>query len=148
MKRNVAVAIALATLCGACSSSAYDTLASPASATATGTGTETFSSFLSVGGQSVHTFPVVQTGSIAVTVTVVTPAAVVGVGVGTPNTSGAGCNLTSAIEASAAIVDPITGATTPQLTVPADVGRYCVQVFDSGQLGGVGRTFQVTIAHS
>jgi len=63
-----------------------------------------------------------------------------------PNASG-GCGLTSSLDASAAIADPTTGATTPQLTIPAVVGTYCAKVYDSGQLGGIGRTFTVTITH-
>ena len=80
-------------------------------------------------------------------VTAVTPATVVGLGVGVPNSTGSGCALTNSLEASAAIADATTGATTPQLTIAAAVGTYCAEVYDSGQLGGIGRTFSVTIAH-
>ena len=87
-----------------------------------------------------------KAGTIAVTLTVVTPATVVGLGVGEPN-AGGGCNLTNSLDASAAIADATTGATTPQLTIPAVVGTYCTKVYDSGQLESIGRTFTVTIAH-
>jgi hypothetical protein len=141
MRRRFA-ALVVASFCAGCSS----TLTEPATTT-TGTGTDTFTSFLAIGGSSVHTFPVTQAGTIAVTLTVVTPAGVVGLGVGVPDASGPGCNLTSSLDASAAVADATTGLTTPQLTIPASVaGTYCVKVFDSGQLSDVGRTFTVTIA--
>jgi len=142
MTPGVAALLVLASLCAACSGTDIAT----APTNPAGTGTETFSSFLAIGGSSVHTFTVAQAGNIDVTLTVVTPAAVVGLGVGVPNASG-GCGLTSSLDASAAIADPTTGATMPQLTIPAVVGTYCAKVYDSGQLGGIGRTFTVTITH-
>jgi hypothetical protein len=142
MTARVAAMLVLGSLCAGCSGANLET----APTTPAGTGTETFTSFLAVGGSSVHGFPVAQAGNIDVTLTVVTPAAVVGLGVGVPN-AGGGCNLTNSLEASAAIADATTGATTPQLTIPAAVGTYCAEVYDSGQLGGIGRTFTVTISH-
>jgi hypothetical protein len=142
MTTRLAALLVIASLCAACSGTDLET----APTTPAGTGTETFSSFLAIGGKSVHTFPVAQAGTIDVTLTVVTPAAVVGMGVGVPNASG-GCGLTNSLDASAAIADPTTGATTPQMTIPAAVGTYCAEVYDSGQLGGIGRTFTVTITH-
>jgi hypothetical protein len=137
--------LVLVSLCAGCSGSALDTLASPAGA---GTpGTETFASFLALGGTSIHTFSFTQAGNIALTLTVVTPAGVVGMGIGVPVATGSGCTLTNALDASAAVVDPTNGTTTAQLTIPAVAGTYCAEVYDSGQLGGIGRTFSVTIAH-
>jgi hypothetical protein len=144
MRARVAAMLVFVPLCAGCSSSALNTTAPTTTA---GTGTETFASFLAIGGSSVHTFPVTQAGTIAVTLTVVTPAGVVGLGVGVPNASGPGCNITNSLDASAAVADATTGATTPQLTIPAVVGTYCAKVYDSGQLGSIGRTFTVTIAH-
>jgi hypothetical protein len=143
MRRRIAAFI-LASFCAGCSGS----LTEPPTTT-TGTGTDTFTSFLAIGGSSIHTFPVTQAGTIAVTLTVVTPAGVVGLGVGVPDASGSGCNLTSSLDASAAVADATTGATTPQMTIPVSVVRtYCVKVYDSGQLSDIGRTFTVTISHS
>jgi hypothetical protein len=145
MRGHAAAILVFVSLCAGCSGSAIDTTAPTTTA---GTGTDTFASFLAIGGSSVHTFPVTQAGTVAVTLTVVTPAGVVGLAVGVPNASGTGCSRTNSLDASAAVADATTGATTPQLTIPAVVGTYCVEVYDSGQLGGVGRTFSVTIAHS
>jgi len=142
MTTRAGAMLVLASLCAGCSGTNLET----APTTPSGTGTETFASFLAIGGKSVHTFPVAKAGNIDVTLTVVTPAAVVGMGVGVPDASG-GCGLTNSLDASAAIADPTTGATTPQLTIPAAVGTYCAEVYDSGQLGGIGRTFTVTITH-
>jgi hypothetical protein len=108
----------------------------------------TFASFVSLGGTSVHAFTVTQAGTITLTLMSVTPAGVVGLGVGIPNASGSGCTLTSSVETGAAVPDPATSATPPQLTIPAVPGNYCAEVYDSGQLGDVGRSFSVTIVHS
>ena len=142
MTTRVAAMLVLASLCAACSGTDLET----APTTPAGTGTETFSSFLAIGGSSVHTFPVAQAGNIDVTLTIVTPDAVIGLGIGVPNASG-GCGLTNSLDTSAAIADPTTGATTPQMTIPAVVGTYCAEVYDNGHLGGIGRTFTVTITH-
>ena len=141
MRVHAAALLVIVSLCAGCSGTDIPT----APTTTAGTGTETFPSFLAIGGWSSHTFPVTQAGTIAVTLTVVTPAGVVGLGVGVPNAGG--CSLTNSLDASAAIADATTGATTPQLTIPAVVGTYCVKVYDSGQLESIGRTFSVTIAH-
>ena len=145
MKIRLAALLVFLPLCAGCSSSA---LATTVPTTTAGNGTDTFASFLALGGSSIHTFPVNQAGTIAVTLTILTPAGVVGLGIGVPNASGSGCSLTNSLDASAAIADATTGATTPQMTIPAVVGVYCAEVYDSGQLGGIGRTFTVTIAHS
>jgi hypothetical protein len=144
MRARGAAMLVFASLCAGCSGNAITTTAPTTTA---GTGTVTFASFLALGGSSVHTFSVTKAGTIDVTLTVVTPAAVVGLGIGVPNASGSGCSLTNSLDATAAVADATTGATTPQLTIPAAVGTYCAEVYDSGQLGGIGRTFSVTITH-
>ena len=144
MRVRLAVVLLFVSLCAGCSGTATTTTAPTTTA---GTGTDTFTSFLAIGGSSVHTFSVTQAGTIDVTLTAVTPGAVVGLGVGVPNASGSGCSLTNSLDASAAVPDATTGATTPQLTIPSVVGTYCAEVYDSGGLGGVGRTFSVTITH-
>ena len=144
MRARVAALVVFVSLCAGCSGSALTTTAPTTTA---GTATDTFASFLALGGTSVHNFTATQAGTITVTLTVVTPAAVVGLGVGVPNASGSGCVLTNSLDASAAVADATTGATTPQLTIPAAAGTYCAEVYDSGQLAGIGRTFSVTITH-
>jgi hypothetical protein len=85
---------------------------------------ETWSSVLAPGGASSKSFTLDKSGTITVTLT--GAGATVGLGVGLPRTSGGGCRLGVAVNASP--------ATTPQLSTPADAGQYCVQVFDLGTL--------------
>lgn len=144
MRARVAAGLVLVSLCAGCKSSVISTTAPTVTA---GTGTETFTSFLAIGGSSVHSFPVKQAGTITIMLTNVTPDGVVGLGGGVSNAGGSGCSLISSLDASAVVIDPTTGALNPQLTIPADVGTYCVKVYDSGQLDRIGRTFSVTITH-
>ena len=106
----------------------------------TGPFTETFSSQLGARGSATRSFTVTDTGTVSVTLTSVGPPATVevGVGVGIPNGSGNGCNLTRSV---------VTGsASSPQLTITADGGVYCVRVFDVGNLSG-DVTFSVSVLH-
>jgi hypothetical protein len=144
MNLRFAALLLLAPICGGCTGTALTNTTPSAPA---GTTTATFASFLAIGGSTEQTFHVTQAGTIAVTLTVVTPAGVVGLGVGVPNASGTGCTLTNSLDASAATLDS-AGTPVPQLTIPASVGTYCVDVYDSGQLDRIGRTFSVTVVHS
>ena len=85
---------------------------------------ETWSGVVAPGGASSHSFTVNAAGTINVTMTGV--GATVGLGVGLPRTTGGGCRLGVAVNASA--------SSTPQITTQADAGQYCVQVFDLGTL--------------
>jgi hypothetical protein len=135
---RLAALFALVSLGGGCSTnSPYTTTTAPTSTN--GSGTDTFASFVSVGGSSSHMFHVLQAGAIAITLTTLSRPVVVGMGVGVPNASGSGCSLTNSLNAAA--------GTDPQLTVPAAVGTYCVEIYDSGQLGGFAVMFSATIAH-
>jgi hypothetical protein len=101
--------------------------------------TETFGSFLAIGGTSAHTFTVSQGGTVAMTVTNVTPAATVGLGIGIPAAIEGICSLSRSTDA--------TTDTNPQLTIPIDPGTYCVQLFDDGAVPRPGVAFSMTIAH-
>ena len=133
---RLAALLALLALCGGCSNNAITTTA-PTSTN--GSGTDTFASFVSVGGSSSHVFHVLQPGAIAMTLTTLSRPVVVGMGVGVPNASGSGCSLTNSVNAAA--------GTDPQLTIPAAVGTYCAEIYDGGQLGGFAVMFSATIAH-
>jgi hypothetical protein len=99
--------------------------------------TETFSSMLTAGGASAHTFSLTERGTISVTLTSVDPAIQVGVGVGiaggTPS-----CALTKS-----ALLAP--GATL-QIAETADPGNYCAEIFDPGTVVDH-VTFSMTIEH-
>jgi hypothetical protein len=99
--------------------------------------TDTFASFLAIGGSSAHTFPVTKSGTIIITLTSVTPSFNIGVGIGIPITSS--CLLSSSLTT--------TAGSTPQITIPVDPGTYCVEVYDAGTLNVPGVSFSLTIAH-
>jgi hypothetical protein len=101
--------------------------------------TDTFASFLAIGGSTAHTFPVSQSGTLVITLTSVTPSSVVGLGIGIPGASTSTCILSSSVNA--------TAGSTPPITVPVDAGTYCVEVYDAGTLTAPGASFSLTIAH-
>jgi hypothetical protein len=101
--------------------------------------TETFASFLASGGSSTHRFPISQGGTISITLTSVTPSAIVGLGIGIPGSTSSNCEFSSSLST--------TSGTTPQLTVTADAGTYCVQLYDPGGLNSPGVSFSATITH-
>jgi len=112
----VLAAMLMASGCGS------DTPTSPSTPVAPGS--ETFSSVVAPGGASTRTFTLEKAGTITVTMT--TAGATLGLGLGLPRVSGGGCRLSVAVNAAP--------GSTPQLTMPADAGQYCVQVYDLGTL--------------
>jgi hypothetical protein len=87
-----------------------------------------FESQLVPGGTAARSLTMNNPGTIRATLTSTTPAAVVGLGVGMPSGMGQGCALTRSIT---------TGpGSSPQLTLPADAGVYCVLIYDTGTLQG------------
>jgi hypothetical protein len=78
-------------------------------------------------------------GVTTVTLTTTTPATAVGFGVGQgiPDSTGKGCSLGST-------VNTVAGAA--QLTTPVDLGEYCVEIYDVGNLTGT-VTFTISIVH-
>jgi hypothetical protein len=109
-------------------------------APAAGPFTEVFTSQLGVRGTATRSFTVNEPGTVSLTLTSIGPPATlaVGVGVGIPNGNGAGCNLTQSVVAGA--------SSSPQITITADGGAYCVRVFDVGNLTG-DVTFSVSVLH-
>ena len=63
--------------------------------------TETFASFLSIGGTSARTLTVSQSGTISVTLGSVTPTALVGMGIGIPVSASSTCSLSNSLSAMA-----------------------------------------------
>ena len=101
---------------------------------------DVFASQLGVHGTATRSFTVREPGTVSVTLTSAGPPATLelGLGVGIPNSSGAGCNLTKSV---------VTGAaSSPQLTIDADGGAYCVRVFDVGNVTE-NVTFSVSVLH-
>jgi hypothetical protein len=102
--------------------------------------TDTFTSIIYPGGFSAHSFSATEAGTITVTLTSAGPPAtvVMGLGIGVPN-FGPGCSLTTAVNVSA--------GSTPQITIPADAGSYCVAIFDVGNAVPTGESFSITTVH-
>jgi hypothetical protein len=108
----------------------------PSSSTAVVT-TETFASFLSIGGTSARTLTVSQSGTISVTLGSVTPTALIGMGIGIPVSASSICSLSNSLSATAG----------SQLTIAVDAGTYCVEMYDPGGLIAPGVSFSTTITH-
>jgi hypothetical protein len=103
-----------------------------------GSSTDVFTSALTVGGSSIATFTVAQSGTVSVTLTSLGVAGPVGLGIGTPNGT-TSCVMTS----SSASVLP---GGSPQISTTENPGNYCVEVFDPGTLTA-STTFSITVVH-
>ena len=107
-----------------------------ASSIAIGPTTETFSSVLGIHGASSHAFTVTGPGPITAALTSVGPPALtVGLALGVPG-AGPPCSLSTSTN----------GSVGAQIGGTADVGRYCVQVYDLGTVTNP-LAFVVTITH-
>ncbi len=128
---------ALAAGCGS-DSSASTTPTSPS--TPTGPTTENFASVLAAGGGTSRTFVVATGGAVTVQLSDANPDVKVGLGVGVANVPGTICGLTYSVTTS-------KGAAA-QITTTADIGSYCVEVFDVGNIPkNSAIAFNVTIVH-
>ena len=88
-------------------------------------------------GHTPWPFTLETPGTVAVTLTSVEPASLV-VGLGFGTLSGRGCDAQTEVEAQ-------VGTAAPQLTVRADAGERCVEVFDMGGVPRSGASFTVSI---
>ena len=125
-----ALLCAVAVFASACGS---DTPTTPTTTT-TSPVTETWTGIVGPGGTASRSFDTTQAGTL--TVTLMSSDAPLGLGVGVPRNVNAGCRLTISQ------VD-IPGLT---LSIPADAGSYCVQVFDNGDVVKQS-AFSVQIVH-
>lgn len=108
------------------------------SPTSTSPVTETFTGQVIVGGSASHAFTAASAGTVSLTLASLGPPAdlVVGFGIGIPQTNGASCLLSQAVQTGA--------ATSPQITLQVDAGTYCVRLYDLGTLKSPA-AFMVTI---
>ncbi len=83
----------------------------------------TYATTFTARGSVTRTFEQVSRGAVNMTLTSVTPDVPLGIGVGMPRIDGV-CALTS--------VTTTTGGTSPQITITADPGLWCVRVWDPG----------------
>jgi len=104
----------------------------------TDAGTIEYSSSVEAGGFTARSFEAGAKGVVTILVDAIAPASVasLGVGVGLQRNDGSGCDLS------------VAGSSTraSQFSVPVDLGRYCVKVFDQGTLTGT-TTFTLRISH-
>ena len=129
----------LVLIVSACSNPFSDLFNSPTTPSPSTPTTDTFNGTLTPNGSIVFTFSVATAGSVAITLTSVSPATTgaLGLGVG-PSGNG---NCTIANSTSGAIA-----AGNPQLSAMENPGSYCVKVSDPGNLTTTS-TVTVTVAH-
>ena len=138
MRRTLrAIGLALMVLVAACSDSGTTT--TTPGPIVIGPLKDIFTSIIYPGGFSAHSFSTAA-GTITVTLTSAGPPAnvVMGLGIGVPN-FGPGCSLTTTVNVSA--------GSTPQITIPADAGSYCIAIFDVGNAIPTGVGFSITTDH-
>ena len=110
-----------------------DTPTTP-TATTTSPATATWTGIVGPGGTVSRSFDTTLAGTL--TVTLMSSDAPLGLGIGVPRNVNAGCRLTiSQVDAPGL-----------SLSIPADAGSYCVQVFDDGSVVKQS-SFSVQIVH-
>jgi hypothetical protein len=99
----------------------------------------TFATTFTAGGSATRSFEQVQSGTVTLTLSAVTPDVALAVGIGIPRIDGSGCNLTRTVTTRA--------GSSPQLTITADPGNWCVRVAGAGTV--VERvTFALDVKHN
>lgn len=133
--RRAALIVVLLAGVAACSSKT----STPVSPTAVPPLSFTYATAFTVNGSVTRTFEMISPGTVNMTLTSVTPDVALGIGVGIPRTGG-GCNLTrSAV---------VRAGSTPQLTITADPGTWCVRVWDPGTVTGDRVSFSLSVTHN
>jgi hypothetical protein len=138
--RSGQVGLLAALLFGAAACGSSDST-TPTTTPAVARTTDTFTGTVAVGGADFHTFSVVATGQVDVTLTAATPpaAVVMGISVGLPS-SDSKCNALAGATAKA------TAGSSPQLSGMVSPGTLCVAVNDAGgQSAPV--SYTVTVTH-
>jgi len=101
--------------------------------------TDTFNGALTPNGSLVFSFSVATAGSVAVTLTAVTPPTSGPLGLGIGQSSNGNCTIVTSTSAA-------TAAESPQLSATENPGDYCVKVSDAGSLATTS-TVTVTVTH-
>lgn len=84
----------------------------------------TFNTSITAGGTATRTFQQFVDGGVAMTLTSVTPDVPLGIGIGIPTNAGGACSLTRALVT--------TAGSSPQITITAERGTWCVRVWETG----------------
>jgi hypothetical protein len=124
----------------ACFNPLSDLLGNPTTPSTNPT-TDTFNGNLAPNGSLVFTFSVATAGSVAVTLTAVSPATTspLGLGVGQSSSDGS-CTIATSTSGA-------TAGGSPQLSANENPGNYCVKVSDAGSLATTSAV-TVTVTHS
>ncbi len=117
--------------------SAFDNSSSPSTGN---TVTDSFNGALTPNGSMTATFTVTTAGSVAVTLTTVSPPTTSPLGLGIGPSSNGACTITNSTSGA------IAGGTA-QLSATENPGSYCVRVSDAGSLTTTA-TVTVTVTHS
>jgi len=122
----------------ACSNPLSSLFGNPTTPSTTPT-TDTFNGTLAPNGSLVFTFSVSTSGSVAVTLTTVSPATTGPLGLGVGPSSNGTCTIANATSGA-------TAGGSPQLSATENPGTYCVKVSDAGTLVTTSNV-TVTVAH-
>ena len=122
-----------------CSNPFSDLFGSPTTPSSTTSTTDTFNGTLAPNGSLVFTFSVTTAGSVAITLTAVSPATTASLGLGVGPSSNGNCTIANSTSGAIA-------AGSPQLSAMENPGSYCVKVSDAGSLTATS-TVTVTAAH-
>lgn len=101
----------------------------------------TYATIFTAKGTVTRTFEMIASGTVTMTLTSVTPDVPLGLGIGIPTVGAvSACNLTRSL---------ITrGGASPQITIPAEPGTWCVRVWDPGTVTTERVSFSLSVQHN
>jgi hypothetical protein len=123
----------------ACTNALNDLFNNPTTSSSSTPTTDTFNGSLTPNGSLVFTFSVAASGSVAVTLTAVSPATTGPLGLGAGPSSSGNCTIANATSGA-------TASGSPQLSATENPGNYCVKVSDAGTLVTTS-SVTVTVTH-
>ncbi len=123
----------------ACTNPLSDLVGNPTTSSTNTSTTDTFNGALAPNGSLVFTFSVATAGSVAVTLTAVSPATAGPLGLGVGPSSNGNCTITNSTSGA-------TAGGSSQLSATENPGTYCVKVSDAGSLVTTS-TVTVTVMH-
>ena len=123
----------------ACANPFSDLFGNPTAPSTSTSTTDTFNGTLAPNGSLVFTFSVATAGSVAVTLTAVSPATTGPLGLGVGPSSNGNCTIANSTSGA-------TAGGSSQLSATENPGSYCVKVSDAGSLMATS-TVTVTVMH-
>lgn len=126
-------------IASACTNPLSDLFGNPTTPSTNTSTTDTFNGTLAPNGSLVFTFSVATAGSVAVTLTAVSPATTGPLGLGVGPSSDGNCTIANSTSGA-------TAGGSSQLSAMENPGNYCVKVSDAGSLMTTS-TVTVTVMH-